>query len=182
MFLIRLATRVTHITCAMVMLLLCASPLLSKPDKDGAFQIHISSTSSVPVNSARLGMILFVLSVLSGLLNSHLLKVSETIPDRNTRLRWRTHIYFLKGMMSLSLSPVLEVLLEMFYNTAGLKGVSPADKRATAAVTRCYVTLMLAAVGSYCKVMREDAGMVVAVAKPAGSPALPAAAVNKKSQ
>jgi hypothetical protein len=158
MFIIRLLSRITHICCAMIMLLLAASPLLSKPDKDGVISVHISNNTSVPLNTAKLGMILFVLSVLSGLLNSHFFNVGTTIPDKATRLRWRMHIYFLKGMMTLSLSPLLEVLLDYYFEKAGLTKVSAADKRQTAAVTRCYVTLMLAAIGSYCKLLREDAG------------------------
>ena len=156
MFVLRLLSRVTHISCAMLMLLLAASPLLSKPDKDGVFSVHISNTSSVPVNSARIGIALFVLSILSGLFNAHSFKVSETIPDRQTRLRWRMHIYFLKFMMVLSMTPLLEKALDMYFDKMGLSATSAADKRQTAAVTRCYVTLMLAAIGSYCKLIRED--------------------------
>jgi hypothetical protein len=148
----------------MLMLLLCACPLLSKPDKDGVFRVHVSDNSTVSLNTAKIGMALFGLSLLSGLLNSHFFSVSTTIPDRATRLRWRMHIYFLKGMMTLALTPLLEKLLDFYFETSGMK-IAAQEKRQTAAVTRCYITLLLAAIGSYCKLIREDA----AAKKPAAA-------------
>lgn len=58
----------------------------------------------------------------------------------------------------ISMSPLLEYSLKQYtaVGSGGSAALSEDDIRQTAALTRAYIVLLLAGVGSYSKVFRED--------------------------
>lgn len=160
MFIVKLLSRCTHVTCTILLFTLIVAPFFSPPDVSktypaGSVLLHFGDVVAV-TNPARLSMILVVAIVVSGLYNAHALGVAKTLAhSANDRLRWRMQVYFMKPMLLLSLSPVLEKAVDAF--SARVEGgMAPEIQRQTCAVTRAFVVLLLAGLGSYCKTFRED--------------------------
>eukprot|EP00331_Platyophrya_macrostoma_P001989 CAMPEP_0176426632 /NCGR_PEP_ID=MMETSP0127-20121128/12059_1 /TAXON_ID=938130 /ORGANISM="Platyophrya macrostoma, Strain WH" /LENGTH=150 /DNA_ID=CAMNT_0017807939 /DNA_START=124 /DNA_END=576 /DNA_ORIENTATION=+ len=121
----------------------------------GSVVIHFGDMVAVS-NPGKVSMILLVALILSGLFNAHTFNVGKTLahslPDR---VRWRMQIYFMKFFFVILMSPLLEKSLDLF--ASGVDGgMTKEMKRQTCALTRAFVVLLLAGIGSYSKVFRED--------------------------
>jgi len=145
----------------MLLCVISVAPLLSEESQKGVLTLHFvagdNNNAKVHISTGNMSMILMGLLILSGLYNAHSLKISKTVADPVVRLRWRAHVYFVKVVLLVLMSPVLEMLTNWFFEG---KKVSPAEVRFTAVTVRAYLVLIAAGVGSYCKVLRED-GIVV---------------------
>lgn len=160
MFLLKLLSRCTHITSTMLLFAITMAPLFSPPEMTekyppGSILIHFGDMVAV-TNPGKISMFLTVALVLSGLYNAHAFNVGKSLahsmPDR---VRWRLQIYFMKSVFVLSMSPLLEKALDVF--ATGVDGdMSPLIRRQTCALTRAFVVLLLAGIGSYSKAIRED--------------------------
>lgn len=159
----KLLSRCAHIICTILLFALSIAPLFSPPEASSAtngkpgFVLYFGG-GTVVVNPSRISMILVVVMIVSGLYNAHTMKVGTTLAHSiRDRVSWRMHVYFLKGMMLLSLSPLLEYGIEWFSErNGGAKAFTDLEKKQTAALTRAYVILLMAGVGSYSKIIREN--------------------------
>jgi hypothetical protein len=162
-----LLSRCLHVTCATLLFAVTIAPLfapsasqlapgaLPPQTPPGALLLFFQG-STIAAHPGRVSMLLVAVMFVTGIVNAHRLKVGVTLAhDRQDRLRWRMNIYFLKTALMISLSPLLEYCLKTFSTTSSTL-LSEEDVRHTAAVTRAYIVLLLAGVGSYSKVFREE--------------------------
>lgn len=169
---VTLLSRCLHVTCATLLFFVTVAPLfapsasqlvpgvLPAQTPPGAILLFFQG-STIAANPGRVSMLLAAVMLVTGLFNAHRLKVGVSLAhDRHDRLRWRMHIYFLKTALLISLSPLLEYSLRRFHDSSSSSTegapLSEEDVRHTAAVTRAYIVLLLAGVGSYAKVFREE--------------------------
>ena len=145
------------------MFAVAAAPLFSQPSSDKADSGYVPVYLPNVHARSHLGtisMVLTVAIVISGLYNAHRIKIGEALKSSfRERVQWRMYVYFMKGLLLIGMSPILEWALDRYTAAMSTNGkpITAADRRQTAALARTYMVMLAAMMGCYAKIYREKA-------------------------